>query len=1006
MQKYELGDECMYLCNPCMLKELPSCCVLEEDDTPDSPDDPCADEPDDDPDVDVYGDFHRKGIHFIHINARSIRHKMTDLKIIAEKSKAGIIAISESWFDSSITDAEVSMPGYNLERKDRNTHGGGVCMYIREDLSYNPRSDLDHENLEAIWIDLLLKKTKPILIGCVYRPPDQRNFCELFQDTLSNTIPSNETIILGDMNIDTKRRCPLVKKYISVLKSNGLKQIVNKPTRPISSSLIDHILVSDDVKITQCNVMPVGFSDHCLVYCTRKVSRDCIRSHNFVTTRSLRHYSKEVLVQKLHETNWETVYACNDVNIAWKRFEFMFCSIIDKLAPKRLFRAKVRSEPWVTSEIIESLHDRDKCLKKYLTTKHVEHKRQFNVLRNKAQRLVKKARSEYILNEIEKNRNCSKKMWDSLKLLGYKQKAKTKEQIVLNVNNNICYDPVTIAEYINDFFVNVANNLIEKLPCYNDIYSAFSNKCKEYYSNLGVTPGMFALQEVDNAFVLKHLRDIKPNKSTGLDDISPRFLHDGAEQLSNVITYMINLSIKNKTVPDCTKHAKVTPIHKKKSKLEIGNYRPVSVLPAISKLLERAVLVQVESFCKEHSLLYEFQSGFRGNFSTDTCLIYLHDYIRSQISKGKFVGLLMLDVQKAFDSVNHNMLCEKIKLAGIDNTWFRSYLEDRKQVVSVNDYTSNVQSIVCGVPQGSILGPWCYLMFCNDMSTCVSCNLILYADDAILLSSHCDIKQVIQDLSMEVSNCHHWLTNNKLSMHMGKTEAIILCSKRKRNLLKNVVINCKDQSIEPSDEVKYLGLKLDSTLSGDSTVSCIINKCMSRLKFLYRNADALDFKSRKLIVSALIQCHFDYGVSAWFWGLTKGAKKKLQVAQNKVVRFVLDLGPRSHIGQCELDRAGLLNVIDRAKQLMLNHMFNIYHQTAPYYLCQNFTRIDHGYRTRYMQNNFYIRKPNVYERNNFNYQGPLIWNALPNNVKSITSKNLFKAKVKQFLRTQAHLNEA
>jgi hypothetical protein len=524
------------------------------------------------------------------------------------------------------------------------------------------------------------------------------------------------------------------------------------------------------------------------------------------------------------------VYHCLDVDAAWKLFEKMIISVIDSVAPKRQFRAKVRSEPWLTSEITECIHHRDKVLRNYHRTKDVSIYKQFCTLRNKVQSLVKKARSEYILNQIDKHKKNSKKMWESLKLLGYNHKAKSKDQIVLNVGNKVCYDPVTIAEYVNDFFVNVANNLVKNLPNYADMYSAFSSKCKDFYKKLGVTPGMFVLQEIDKTFVLKHLKDLKPNKSTGLDDVSPRFLKDGAEQLSEVVTFLINLSIKHKIVPECTKHAKVTPLYKKKSRLDVGNYRPVSVLTSISKILERAVLVQVEAFCKEHHLLYEFQSGFRDKYSTDTCLIYLHDYIRSQISRGNFVGLLMLDVQKAFDSVNHRMLCEKIKLAGIDNTWFQSYLEGRKQVVCINNCTSGQKQIICGVPQGSILGPWCYLMFCNDMKTCVSCKLILYADDAILLSSNCDVNKVTSELSKEVSNCHHWLTNNNLAMHMGKTEATILCSKRKRGLLRNIVINCEGHPIRPSEtKLSTWVSKLTTLYQGKAQFPKLSVRCQQNL---------------------------------------------------------------------------------------------------------------------------------------------------------------------------------
>ena len=213
-----------------------------------------------------------------------------------------------------------------------------------------------------------------------------------------------------------------------------------------------------------------------------------------------------------------------------------------------------------------------------------------------------------------------------------------------------------------------------------DSYSAFSDNCKSFYGNKGIIPGMFTLQGVSRAFILEQLKQaLKPQKGTGLDGIGPRFLKDGADALADVVTYLVNLSITSKIVPACTKHAKVIPMYKKKSKLDVGNYRPVSVLTSISKVLEKAVHCQVEGYCNANNIIFPMQSGFRKSFSTDSCLIYFHDYIRDEISKGKLVGMALLDVQKAFDSVNHEMLCEKIRLAGIEPDWFISYLAARKQ---------------------------------------------------------------------------------------------------------------------------------------------------------------------------------------------------------------------------------------------------------------------------------------------------------------------------------------
>ena len=309
------------------------------------------------------------------------------------------------------------------------------------------------------------------------------------------------------------------------------------------------------------------------------------------------------------------------------------------------------------------------------------------------------------------------------------------------------------------------------------------------------------------------------------------------------------------------------------------------------------------------------------------------------------------------------------------------------------------KTINCGVPQGSLLGPWCYLLYSNDIASCVKCTLGLYADDTILLTSHKNVTTVTENLSEAARNCYHWLSNNFLSMHMGKTEVIFFSSKRKRKFIKNLTISLCGNVIKPKQEVKYLGLKMDNTLSGDAVVKDIVTKCNNRLKFLYRHRDALDTKIRKTLAMALLQCHFDYAVSSWYMGLSKGNKSKLQIAQNKVVRFILNLHPRSTIGQNELDRLGMLNTGQRAKQMILNHVFNIKHMQAPTYMYQNFNPIRHQYSTRGSKHNYEALKPIGVTSGNFSYNGVKLWNDLPTWIKTIDDKNLFKRKVKAHLRT-------
>jgi hypothetical protein len=210
--------------------------------------------------------------------------------------------------------------------------------------------------------------------------------------------------------------------------------------------------------------------------------------------------------------------------------------------------------------------------------------------------------------------------------------------------------------------------------------------------------------------------------------------------------------------------------------------------------------------------------------------------------------------------------------------------------------------------------------------------LVMSHEVAILLVSDRNLAHVSHALSQEMTSCYHWLVDNKLAMHKGKTEALVISSKRKHQSTQGFTIKLDEHKITPTDKVKYLGLTINATLSGEEIVASIFSKSMARLKFLYRHRDVLDTKARYTMSKALLLPHFDYAISAWYLSINKKCKKQLQVSQNKIVRFMLNLGPRVHIGQTELDRAGLLSVSDRAKQIMLHHMFDIFHGTAPDYL--------------------------------------------------------------------------
>ena len=329
--------------------------------------------------------------------------------------------------------------------------------------------------------------------------------------------------------------------------------------------------------------------------------------------------------------------------------------------------------------------------------------------------------------------------------------------------------------------------------------------------------------------------------------------------LTIAVTHLITLSIKTKTVPDLFKYAIVKPLYKKSSKLEVGNYRPVSLLCILSKVLERTVYDQAFEYLTDKEVIYEFQSGFRSSYSTDTCLINLVDHIKSLNSKKMFVGMVLMDLQKAFDTVDHKILCQKLECMGFDFTeWFKSYLENRKQIVQANGVRSNAGTVTCGVPQGSILGPLLFLCYVNDMPMSVKCKLLLYADDSALLVSGSDPSKIAERLSKELESCRQWLIDNKLSLHLGKTEAILFGSRRKLSKVQSFEVKCGDDLIKNVNSVKYLGITIDNTLSCANIVDNIVKTSITRLKFLYRFKDMLNpsLDSPFLQTSVGIACTF------------------------------------------------------------------------------------------------------------------------------------------------------
>ena len=312
--------------------------------------------------------LNQKGLHFLHANVRSLIPKLSELRLFLSKTKTSVFAATETWLDSSVNDGEIQISGFNVVRRDRSRNGGGVAMYIRDDIAYNPRPDLDVDGLESTWVELLLPKSKGILVCTAYRPPNDSSFLSKFESCLSKVEPGKEWYLLGDFNIDLLRRTsPMYSSYMELLSFFGCEQLIVEPTRVSSnsSSLIDHVITNVSELVQESGVVCSGFSDHFLTFCSRRIQKGLLSTSNTKWIRAMKCYSKHTFLNELSQLNWSSILSSSDVNFCLSEFARLFTSALDKVAPLREIRVKSKPNPWMNSTILAGIRERDRLLSRF-----------------------------------------------------------------------------------------------------------------------------------------------------------------------------------------------------------------------------------------------------------------------------------------------------------------------------------------------------------------------------------------------------------------------------------------------------------------------------------------------------------------------------------------------------------------------------------------------------------------------------------------------------------------
>ena len=630
---------------------------------------------------------------------------------------------------------------------------------------------------------------------------------------------------------------------------------------------------------------------------------------------------------------------------------------------------------------------RDQLHSKAILTNNIADWDNYKKMKNKVTSMVRDAKREYYYSSIEENKGDHRGMWRVLK--GLLPKCSQSSITSLLINEVLVTNFRQIAQEFNKFFIDIGENLSKRIP------SSGKTALSYLIEHLPHPPGHFRFTRISEMDVTRLLADLPRDKATGLDNIQAQLLKIASPAIANSLAYILNSSLRLGAVPNEWKHARIAAIHKKGPRTDPGNYRPISILPVVSKLLERIVHTQLYQYCIDHNILCLEQSGFRPKHSTQTSLHRLTEFIFNELHQGKITGMVALDLKKAFDTVNHEILLNKLAHYGItDNNllWFRNYLTNRKQIASINGNLSESLLITTGVPQGSILGPLLFILYVNDLNSCFKKSIVnMYADDTVFYCSASSVASVTQNLQCDLQTVANWLQANKLSLHIGKTNCMIICNNKKKEFLDNPILDLSldGKNITQATDCKYLGVTLDSQMKFKIHVNDVINKMKRALGIFTRAAQFVDPSTRITLYNTLILPHLDYCSTVWCGSLNKSDLMRLQRIQNRAMRAILHCHPRTHI----LDLLRTLKWMSIKQRLHYNlctFIWKIIHDQVPIYLSDIYTPVAniHNHNTRFSNNSSLFRRRTSHK--SLSTLGAKIWNELPQHVRDARSLYSFK----------------
>lgn len=944
--------------------------------------------------------YSSKGLHMCNLNIRHILPKLDELKILMTSDKSpDIVGLCETFLTDSISENQLYIDDFDIIRKDRSNiedkSGGGVMLYTRKSLCCKRRSEFETNQIESIWAEIAVRNSKSFLICSVYRPPNSPSgWIDKFEEEISMAQTTGlEIILMGDFNIEF-RSCTN-NKWLNLIQLFDLSQIIQQPTRVTekSSTLIDHVYTSNPENIIECFVPVYSISDHFPVCFTRKINSKIPKSkHVLKSYRCFKNFDENSFLSDLSEDMNNFSADKPDINHDMQLWYSLVLKQLDKHAPVKHKRVKTSRLPeWLNEDIINAQKQRDNC-------KRLKQWSQYKKYRNKVTTLIRQSKRNHFSDSIS-NLKDTKTIWKHLKSVSNPGESNNHIPDEIVINNVTFTTTEQVASKLNKFFTSISELLInsdtdDTTPDLNNLVRFIQSKVPQDVH--------FKIPRITPSQVVAFINALDPTKATGVDGLGPKILKMAVQILSPSIAVLINKSLDTGAFPDQLKLAKVFPIFKGGCKTDPSNYRPISILPTLSKLFEKHINKHLMAYLNKYRLIHESQSGFRQKHSCQTALVKLIDQWMTCIDQGDLVGALFVDFKKAFDLVDHAILLEKLslyKFHPLSLQWFVSYLNCRKQTI-VSDSNTEYANIKTGVPQGSILGPTLFLLFINDLPLFINnCYSDLFADDATVHTHSPSIQDIGTKLQTSLNRTVTWSFQHKMRVHLGKTKYMVIGNKNRNNDLPDLVLQCDETFIERVSKQKLLGIYIDENLSWNPQIDYLCSLISSRISLLKQLSKYVSKEAQKMFYSGYILPLVDYGSNTWGTTTSTNIDRLLKL-QKRAARIILqaDFTTPSTLMFSELGWQSVPKRILYNKAVLTYKAIN---NMTPEYISDLLTPMSMAHvRSLRSSDNGTLKVPRsrsaLFDRS-FSYSAPKLWNNLPQTVRESTSLHIFKNQVINYI---------